>query len=94
MALVSLPPPPAACVSYPPERYLRDAASYFIEGEAAVVARVIVVAFFCICALAQTVWGPMFNPFTPAHNVLYRVTGMPTPRALEAVSVAEKPKDD
>lgn len=58
------------------------------------MARVIVVAFFCICALAQTVWGPMFNPFTPAHNVLYRVTGMPTPRALEAVSVAEKPKDD
>lgn len=61
------------------------------------MAKAIVAAFFCVCALAQGYWGPGFNPFTPAHNVLYRVTGVPTPAAVArsaAAPAADKPKDD
>ncbi|CAM9705004.1 unnamed protein product, partial [Chrysoparadoxa australica] len=39
-------------------------------------ARVCVVMLFCSVGVVQTLLGPTFNPFTPLHNVLYRVTGI------------------
>lgn len=75
------------------KRYLRDAAGLFLEGDDLVVkGKALVAGFLCACAIAQTVMGDTFNPFTPMHNVVYTVTGVPNPRAA-AVS-AEKPKED
>lgn len=55
-----------------------------IEEQPAVAAKVLVVLFFCACAVGQTIFGPTFNPLTPAHDVLYRVTGVSTPGAVAA----------
>eukprot|EP00752_Nemacystus_decipiens_P001933 g1862.t1 len=72
--------------------YLRDAAGYILEGDDLVVkGKALVAGFLCACAIAQTVMGETFNPFTPVHNVVYTVTGVPNP---QAVAVAEKPKED
>eukprot|EP00752_Nemacystus_decipiens_P018298 g16414.t1 len=40
-------------------------------------ARFIAVTFGFVVSLIQTYYAPKFNPFTPAHKVLYTVTGMP-----------------
>lgn len=80
---------------YPPSRYLREAANNFLPGTTAVQAKALVAFFFCFCAVAQTIFGPAFNPLTPAHNVVYRVTGVPNPRAVAiAAAAVEKPKED
>lgn len=91
-----LPPPPLLLPTRAPYRYMREYAGYVLDGEPQVVARVLVVLFFCACALGQTYFGPAFNPLTPAHNVLYRVTGVPQPGALRVPIVAaeDKPKEE
>ncbi|CAM9795470.1 unnamed protein product [Ectocarpus sp. 4 AP-2014] len=73
--------------------YLRDAAALFLDGDLVVQGRAIVAGFLCVVALAQTLISPAFNPFTPVHNVVYTVTGVPNPEAV-AVATAEKPKAD
>lgn len=75
------------------KRYLRDAAGYILEGDDLVVkGKALVAGFLCACAIAQTVMGETFNPFTPVHNVVYTVTGVPNPQAIAVA--AEKPKED
>ncbi|CAN0485647.1 unnamed protein product, partial [Hapterophycus canaliculatus] len=55
--------------------------------------KAIVAGFFCACAIAQTILGPAFNPFTPVHTAVYTITGVPNPRAA-ADPAADKPKED
>lgn len=74
-------------------RYLRDAAALFLDGDLVVQGKAIVAGFLCAVALAQTVISEAFNPFTPVHNVVYTVTGVPNPEAV-AVATGEKPKAD
>lgn len=80
---------------YPPQRYLRDAADNVLPGDTVVQAKALVAFFFCVCGVAQTIFGPAFNPLTPAHNVVYRVTGVPNPRAVAVAAAAvDKSKED
>ena len=74
----------------PCTRYLRDAADRVLEGDTAVQATAIVSGFFCVCAVAQTIMGPAFNPFTPIHKIAYTVTGVPD----SVASTGAKPKED
>lgn len=71
--------------------YLRDAANLVLEGEPAAQATAIVAGFFCVCAIAQTIMGPAFNPFTPIHKIAYTVTGVPD---SVAAATDAKPKKD
>lgn len=77
-------------------RYLREWAGKVIDGDSVVAAKVLVVLFFCSCGVAQSIFGPSFNPFKPAHDVVYRVTGLPPPASVTAPAPAaqEKPKED
>lgn len=74
-------------------RYLRDAADSVLPGDTTEQAKTIVGCFFCMCAIAQTVFGPSFNPFSPVHKVLYTVTGVPDPDAVEEEE-KDKSKED
>lgn len=74
-------------------RYLRDAASNIMEGDLVTQGKALVAAFFCGCAVVQTVMGPNFNPFSLVHNAAYTVSGVPNPAAT-AVVTADKPKED
>lgn len=56
--------------------------------------KALVAGFLCACAIAQTVMGEAFNPFTPVHNAVYTVTGVPNPQASAVAAAPEKPKED
>lgn len=63
-----------------------------LDGDTATQAKAIVAGFFCVCAVAQTIMGPAFNPFTPLHKIAYTVTGVPD--SLAVASTGAKPKED
>lgn len=84
----------ARCLKTNEKRYLRDAASHFLEGDLVVQGKALVAAFFCACAIAQTFIGPSFNPFTPVHTAVYTVTGVSNPDAVAVEPAADKPKED
>ena len=77
-------------------RYLRDAAAKVLgEGDLETQGKAIVAAFLCSCAILKTFLGPDFNPFTPIHNAMYTITGIPKPEAGGSPpTAAEKPKED
>ncbi|CAM9832941.1 unnamed protein product, partial [Laminaria digitata] len=72
--------------------YIRDAADKVLEGDTVAQATAIVSGFFCVVAVAQTVMGPAFNPFTPLHKIAYTVTGVP--ETVAVAPAAAKPKAD
>lgn len=84
--------PPSHKLNY--NSYLRDAAGLFLDGDLVVQGKALVAGFFCVCAIAQTVIGPSFNPFTPVHTAVYTMTGVPNPDAVAADPAADKPKED
>ncbi|CAM9655072.1 unnamed protein product [Ectocarpus sp. 13 AM-2016] len=62
--------------------------------------RLIAVTFGVVVTVIQTYYAPKFNPFTPAHQALYAVTGMPktaitieVPRSTPSAD-ADKAKDN